>query len=134
VGYFQYCHYGDYYYHLWLTKICGGLWGWIELFVGMGEDGSESVRGWVRMGVKSAGMGRDGTKIPSPCTPLLCTVRSVPAPGHNAHLIPFLISALRILFARFYRMLPHLSFLRPYGTIKKVKVVHTRLPSIGFRS
>jgi len=34
-------------------------------------DGSESVRGRVGMGVKSAGMGGDGTKIPSPCTPLL---------------------------------------------------------------
>jgi len=29
------------------------------------------VRGWVGMGVKSAGMGGDGTKIPSPCTPLV---------------------------------------------------------------
>jgi len=37
----------------------------------MGGDGYESVRGWVGMGVKSAGMGGDGTKIPSPCTPLL---------------------------------------------------------------
>jgi len=37
------------YYRLWLTKNMRGLWGWIELF---------------------AGMGGDGTNIPSPCTPL----------------------------------------------------------------
>jgi len=46
--------------------MCGGLWGWIELFAEMGGDGSESVRGRVCMGVKSAGMGGDGTEIPSP--------------------------------------------------------------------
>ena len=36
-------------------------------------DGSELVQGRVGMGVKSAVMGGDGTKIPSPCTPLLQT-------------------------------------------------------------
>jgi len=36
----------------------------------MGGDGSESVRGRVGMDVKFAGKGGDGTKIPSPCTPL----------------------------------------------------------------
>jgi len=34
-------------------------------------DGSELVQGRVGMGVKSAVMGGDGTKIPSPCTPLV---------------------------------------------------------------
>jgi len=38
VGYFQYCHYGDCYYRLWLIKNMWGLWGWIELFAGMDQN------------------------------------------------------------------------------------------------
>ena len=63
MGYFQYCHYGDYYYRLWLTKNMRGFWEWIELFAGMGGDGSESVRGRVGMGVKSAGMNVAGIPL-----------------------------------------------------------------------
>jgi len=57
VGNFQYCHYGDCYYRLWLTKNMRGLWGWIELFAGMGGDGSESVQERVEMGVEVCGDG-----------------------------------------------------------------------------
>jgi len=39
----------------------------------MGGDGSESVQGRVGMVVKSAGICEDGTKISSPCTPLIET-------------------------------------------------------------
>jgi len=51
-----------------MTKNMRGLVGMDRTFCG---DGSEPVRGRVGMGVKSAVMGGDGTKIPSPCTPLL---------------------------------------------------------------
>ena len=67
MGYFQYCHYGDCYYRLWLTKNMRGFVGMDQTFCG---DGSESVRGRMGMDVKSVGMVGDGTKIPSPCTPL----------------------------------------------------------------
>ena len=46
---------------------------WVELIAGMGADGSESMRRRLGMNVKYAGMGGDGTKIPSPCTPLVQT-------------------------------------------------------------
>jgi len=69
-------------------KYAGACGGWIELFAGMGGDGSESVRGRVGMGVKSAGMGGDGTKIPSPCTPLLCCMLLVTSNEHEDWIRP----------------------------------------------
>ena len=44
-----------------------------------------------------------------PYLSLLSFIRPVRAPGHNVHLIRFLILALYILFVSLYRMLPHLS-------------------------
>jgi len=49
----------------------------------MDGDGSESMRGRVGIGVKSARMGGDGTKIPFPCTPL---VWSGDSEGQRKHL------------------------------------------------
>jgi len=55
-----------------------GLVGMMDrTFCGDGRDGPESVRGRVGMGVKSAGMGGDGTKMPSSCTPLQQIRRTV---------------------------------------------------------
>jgi len=71
VGYFQYCHDGDCYYHLWLTKIGGAcvdgsnfLRGWARVDQNQCRDGWGlvwSLRGWVGTGLKSH----------PPCTPLL---------------------------------------------------------------
>jgi len=60
MGYFQYCHYGDCYYRLWLTKnvrrlvgmdrtVCGDGRGLIRISAGTRVDGCEVCgHGWGR--------------------------------------------------------------------------------------
>ena len=63
------------------------------------------------MAAGTFGSGRRRWNSPQECY-LHCPpqLRSVRAPGRNASLIRFLISALYISFACLYRLLPHLSF------------------------